>query len=112
MIKKIYSLFTLILFSYSTFAEKQEYEYEIIADNLSHPWGIAVIDNDNIIFTELSGQLRIIEDGVLNPAPIKGVPKVLFAGQGGFSGIILDPNFNSNKKIYISFSQRTCNGCS
>lgn len=104
MIKKIYSLFTLILFSFSTFAEKQEYEYEIIADNLSHPWGIAVIDNDNILFTELSGQLRIIEDGVLNPEPIQGVPKVLFAGQGGLSGIILDPNFNSNKKIYISFS--------
>ena len=104
MIRKIlYSLIS-ILFSFSVYTEQQEYEYEVIADNLSHPWGIAVIDNDNILFTELSGQLRIIQDGVLNPEPIKGVPEVLFAGQGGLSGIILDPNFDSNNKIYISFS--------
>ena len=80
------------------------YKYEILAENLSHPWGIAVIDSKNIIFTELSGQLRIIENGSLNPEPIKGVPDVLFAGQGGLSGIILDPDFNINKRIYLSFS--------
>ena len=104
MIRKIFYSLISILFSFSAYAEQQEYEYEIIADNLSHPWGIAVIDKDNILFTELSGQLRVIEDGVLNPEPIKGVPEVLFAGQGGLSGIILDPNFDSNNKIYISFS--------
>ena len=104
MIKKIFYLFALILFTYSASSQEQEYKYEIIAENLSHPWGIAVIDNDNILFTELSGQLRIIEKGVLNPESINGVPEVLFAGQGGLSGIILDPNFNSNNKIYLSFS--------
>ena len=72
MIRKIFYSLISILFSFSAYAEQQEYEYEIIADNLSHPWGIAVIDNDNILFTELSGQLRVIEDGVLNPEPIKG----------------------------------------
>ena len=104
MMKKIFSIFTLILFSFTIFSAEQEYKYQIIADNLSHPWGIAVIDNNNFLFTELSGQLRLIEDGVLNPESIKGVPEVLFAGQGGLSGIILDPDFNTNNKIYISFS--------
>ncbi len=104
MIKKIYSSFIVILFSLTAYAGDQDYKYETIAENLSHPWGIAVIDDDNILFTELSGELRIIEDGVLNPEPIKGLPEVLFAGQGGLSGIILDPNFSSNHIIYISFS--------
>ena len=104
MIKKLLSFISLILISFISYSGEQEYKYEIIAENLSHPWGIAVIDEDDILFTELSGQLRIIEKGALNPKPINGVPEVLFAGQGGLSGIILDPNFNSNNKIYIAFS--------
>ena len=82
----------------------KDYEYEVIAEDLSSPWGIAMIDDNNILFTELSGQLRRIKDGVLQKNNISGVPDVLFAGQGGLSGIILDPNFQDNNIIYIAFS--------
>ncbi len=104
MIKKINIILLSLFTSLLAIANNADYKYLTIAENLSHPWGIAVIDKDNILFTELSGQLRIIENGVLNPKPIKGIPEVLFAGQGGLSGIILDPEFNSNKTIYLSFS--------
>ena len=93
MIKQIKIFFIAILAITHLSAEEVNYRYENIAENLSHPWAIAVIDNNNILFTELSGSLRIIEEGVLNPQPIAGVPEVLFAGQGGLSGLILDPNF-------------------
>ena len=102
--KKLLIYLLMLIPSFSLLSEDKIYRYEILAENLSHPWGIAVIDTNNIVFTELSGQLRIIENGSLKPEPIKGVPDVLFAGQGGLSGIILDPDFNSNKKIYLSFS--------
>ena len=102
--KKFLIYLLMLIPSFSLLSEDKIYRYEILAENLSHPWGIAVIDTNNIVFTELSGQLRIIENGSLKPEPIKGVPDVLFAGQGGLSGIILDPDFNSNKKIYLSFS--------
>ena len=101
--KIILSIFALLL-SIKAISSTVEYSYETLADNLSHPWGLAVIDENNILFTELSGQLRKIENGVLNQKPITGVPEVLFAGQGGLSGIILDPNFKENSKIYIAFS--------
>ena len=104
MIKKINIILLSLITSLFAFANNTDYKYLTLAENLSHPWGIAVIDKDNILFTELSGQLRIIENGVLNPEPIKGIPEVLFAGQGGLSGIVLDPEFNSNKTIYLSFS--------
>lgn len=93
-----------LIFSIHLIASEENYAYETLAEDLSHPWGLAVIDENNIIFTELSGNLRIIENGKLNPEPLSGVPEVLFAGQGGLSGIILDPNFNNNKRIYIAFS--------
>ena len=47
--------------------------HETLADNLSHPWGLAVIDENNILFTELSGQLRKLKSAVLNQKPITGV---------------------------------------
>ena len=98
-------IFTLfILFTLPVNAAQVIYKYQNLAENISHPWGIAVIDENNILFTELSGALRIIEDGVLNPEIISGVPDVLFAGQGGLSDIVLDPNFAINQKLYLSFS--------
>ena len=102
--KKLCTYVFMLIFSLSLLSEDRIYKYEILAENLSHPWGVAVIDSQNIVFTELSGQLRMIENGNLIQEPIKGVPDVLFAGQGGLSGIILDPDFKANKKIYLSFS--------
>ena len=100
--KIILSIFALLL-SIKAISSSVDYSYQTLADNLSHPWGLAVIDENNILFTELSGQLRKIENGVLNQKPITGVPEVLFAGQGGLSGIILDPNFKEKSKIYIAY---------
>ena len=37
----------------------------VIAEGLDRPWSLAVIDDRNIIFTELSGSLRQIKDGEL-----------------------------------------------
>ena len=35
---------------------------------------------------------------------VKGVPQVLYDGQGGLSDVVLDPKFSENKKIYFSYS--------
>ena len=91
------------LFIYSNSHQKL-YELEILVEGLDHPWSMAFISNDEILVTELSGQLRIIKEGVLLPEPIKGVPDVLFAGQGGLSEVILHPQFSENNLIYLSFS--------
>ena len=102
-----YRIFLIILLAISLGikAGNSNYEYKVIAEGLDRPWSLAVIDNNNIIFTELSGNLRQIKEGQLM-APIAGVPEVLFKGQGGMSGILLDKNFKTNKKLYLSFSAR------
>ena len=102
-----YRIFLIILLAISLGikAGNSNYEYKVIAEGLDRPWSLAVIDNNNIIFTELSGNLRQIKEGQLM-GPITGVPEVLFKGQGGMSGILLDKNFKTNKKLYLSFSAR------
>ena len=104
MNKKLSIFAFTILFTLHASAASVIYKYQNLAENISHPWGIAVIDENNILFTELTGALRIIEDGVLSPEIISGVPDVLFAGQAGLSDVVLDPNFASNRKLYLSFS--------
>jgi aldose sugar dehydrogenase len=79
-------------------------QVDVLAEGLDHPWGMAFISNEEILLTELSGNLRRFSNGVLNPAPIAGVPAVLYAGQGGLSEVLLDPNFAENGLLYLSFS--------
>ena len=87
-------------------SEEVDYNYSVIAEGLDRPWSLAVIDDRNIIFTELSGSLRQIKDGELLLAPVAGTPEVLFKGQGGMSGVVLDPDFQNNKVLYLAFSAR------
>ena len=42
-----------LIFSIHLIASEESYAYETLAEDLSHPWGLAVIDEKNIIFTEL-----------------------------------------------------------
>ena len=82
----------------------EDFKIETLAEGLEHPWGITFISESEMLVTELSGNLRQVSNGVLNPEPIAGVPEVLFAGQGGLSEVTLDPNFADNGLIYLSFS--------
>jgi glucose/arabinose dehydrogenase len=82
----------------------EDFKIETLAEGLEHPWGITFISESEMLVTELSGNLRRVSNGVLNSEPITGVPDVLFAGQGGLSEVILDPNFADNRLIYLSFS--------
>lgn len=71
---------------------------------LDHPWKLALLPDDRLLVTEKPGNLRVFDNGKLSD-PIAGVPKVAYQGQGGLLGLILDPDFNSNSKIYFSYSE-------
>ncbi len=55
--------------------------------------------------TEKPGRLRIVRNGVLQPEPISGTPEVRAQGQGGLLDVVLHPDFESNRLIYLSFSK-------
>jgi len=78
------------------------YRVETVAENLEVPWGIAFAPDGRIFVTERVGNLRVIEDGILNPEPIK----ILDVGgfEGGLLGIALDPNFEENHYIYLYYT--------
>lgn len=77
---------------------------ELVTENVEEPWGIAFISSSKILVTEKPGSLRIIENGKLLPDPVKGVPEVRYAGQGGMLDVAVDPDYDKNGWIYLSFS--------
>ena len=85
----------------------QDYQIEITASGLDHPWSISWLPDGRALVTERPGRLRVIADGELVADPIDGVPDVYAASQGGLFEALPDPDFASNGLIYISFAYGT-----
>ena len=75
-----------------------------VAGDLEHPWAMAFLPDGDVLITERPGRLRILREGVLDPTPLEGVPEVYASGQGGLLDIALDPDFASNRLIYLSYA--------
>ena len=75
-----------------------------VASGLQNPWGIAFLPDGRALITERPGRLRLLTNGVLSPA-LTGVPAVWAQGQGGLLDVVLDPDFASNQRIYLTFAE-------
>src|SRR5262245_61069286 len=54
-----------------------------VADGLANPWSLVWLPNGDVLITERAGRLRLLRNGVLEPAPIAGVPEVRITALGG-----------------------------
>jgi aldose sugar dehydrogenase len=78
---------------------------EVVADGLDQPWGMAFLPDGRLLVTEKPGTLRIVaKDGTVSD-PLKGVPEVIANGQGGLLDVALDPKFDANGLVYLSYSE-------
>jgi glucose/arabinose dehydrogenase len=78
---------------------------ETVAKGLEHPWALAFLPDGRILVTERPGRLRIVgKDGTLSP-PVEGVPAVVARGQGGLLDVAIDPKFEQNRLVYLSYAE-------
>lgn len=75
-----------------------------IAEGLNHPWGMDFLPDGRILVSERSGNLRILDNKQLSE-PVAGVPEVVAVGQGGLLDVQLDPEFDQNQYVYLSFAE-------
>ena len=83
-----------------------------VARGLSHPWSLAFLPDGSMLVTEREGRLRIIRNGVLDPTPIAGVPKVFARVLGGLLDVALHPAFAQNRLVYLAYSKAGDNNLS
>ncbi len=94
--------------SIASFAEPSaKYEITPVAEDLDYPWSLSFLPNGDMLVTELSGQLRIIRNGELDPTPIAGVPPVYYRGQGGLFEALPHPDFENNNVVFLSYAHGT-----
>lgn len=86
--------------------ETVKIEVETVVSGLKHPWGLAFLPDGNFLVTERRGQLRLVTaEGRIRDA-IYGVPEVVARGQGGLLDVALDPAFDENRLIYLTYAEK------
>jgi glucose/arabinose dehydrogenase len=90
-------------FTFETY-EQRRIRVSVVTKGLSHPWSLAFLPGGDMLITERVGRLRLVRNGVLQPEPVTGTPKVVsISTMAGLMDIALHPRFAENKWIYISY---------
>jgi glucose/arabinose dehydrogenase len=76
-----------------------------IARGLERPWALAFLPDGRMLVTERPGRLRSVDRDGRVSAPLAGVPRVLARGQGGLLDVTLDPRFDDNRLVYLSYAE-------
>ena len=110
-------LFLLLWISGASCGQKQDdqpqakdVKVENLTGNLNHPWGMAFLPDGRLLVTERAGKLRILDKDNNLSEPIGGVPEVFANGQGGLLDVALDPDFENNRLVYLSFAEPGAGG--
>jgi glucose/arabinose dehydrogenase len=78
---------------------------ETVAKGLEHPWALAFLPDGRMLVTERTGRLRLVDKNGRLSKPLAGVPDVAAKGQGGLLDVALDPQFEENRLVYLSYAE-------
>ncbi|OEC36187.1 Glucose/arabinose dehydrogenase, beta-propeller fold [Pseudomonas cuatrocienegasensis] len=87
-------------------SEQGTLQVTALIDGLQNPWGMAFLpDDQGLLLTERTGQLRVARlDGRLSD-PLAGVPEVYANSQGGLLDVVLSPDFATDRLVYLSYAE-------
>ena len=80
---------------------------ELVADGLAEPTDVAFAPDGRIFVAERAGRIRLVRDGVLQPASAATLEDVTTAGEGGLLGLAVDPQFAA-QPLRLRRSHHTC----
>ncbi len=80
------------------------YAIKLVAENLYVPWSLVFTGNERMLVTERNGKLRILQNFKLIDKPLKVFEDVSSKGEEGLMGLTLDPDYQNNKFIYLSYA--------
>lgn len=87
-----------------THAQALDYKVETLTSDLNQPWSIAFLPNgDYLIALKVGKLIRVSADGTVGEA-LAGAPNTYYFKQGGYFDVVLDPNFEQNNTLYLSFA--------
>lgn len=90
------------------------YRLETVLDGLDQPTAIAATPDGRLLITEqITGRVRVVQDGVLLDEPWAEIPVYYidaFLQELGLVGIAVDPEFEANRYVYLYYTERDPRG--
>ncbi len=84
-------------------SEGMKLELVQVADGLGVSWGMTFISRNQLLVTERSGAVKLIDVDSGRVTLLKNVPEVLAQGQGGMLDVALSPNYKKDSWIYFTY---------
>lgn len=81
-----------------------KYKVEVVLEGIESPWAIVPTPDGRVFITERPGRLRVVQNDELRDAPVPGVPRVSYRGQGGLLDMALHPDYASNRFVYLAYT--------
>ncbi len=86
--------------------DSQIFSIEILATGLDPVWGMDFLSDREIIFTEKSGSISILDTDTQTITRLQGTPPVKDSGQGGMLDVKKSPQYRADGWIYFTYSKR------
>jgi len=67
------------------------------------PWAMAFLPDGRMLVAEKKGSLQIVGQDGQSFRSVRGVPNVDYLGHGGLGDVVLHPDFEENRLVYLSY---------
>ncbi len=67
------------------------------------PWAMAFLPDGQMLVAEKKGRLQIVGQDGQSSGSVRGVPDVDYLGHGGLGDVVLHPDFEENRLVYLSY---------
>lgn len=80
----------------------------LVAEGISHPWGLTWLPDGRALVTSRSGTLHVLNGNAFDEIPLVGLPTPFVSGQGGLLDIALHPaDLTVPIRVYMTMSTGT-----
>ena len=78
--------------------------------SFNEPWAMTFLPDGRMLVTERKGNLFIVNQLGEKTRSLRGVPDVVYRGQGGLGDVALHPDFAENRLVYLSYVEGGVDG--
>ncbi len=87
--------------------DEQRLAKETIARELLVPWALDFLPDESLVFTERSGNIKLIAKDGGRPKLLGVIDQVEAVGESGLLGLAVHPQFDTNHQIYVYHTYRS-----
>lgn len=95
-----------LLFTFSAISNAQNPEFKITRlGQFESPWALEFLPDGRILISEMGGALKLLNKEGELAGLVRGVPEVARGGQGGLGDVVLHPDFEKTRFVYLSYAE-------